>query len=451
MPWQRVVADVATEYDPATGRPTHPTVRILVPRQAGKTALSSPYMVLASLLRSHARVWITAQTQRDAAEYFRLEHVPSVRVAFGERTFTPRWSTGQESMIWRHNASTIRCFAPQRDALHGKQSDLVWVDEAWAFEALRGDDLLQAIGPTQATRPGAQVVITTAAGDVASTWLIAQLRQARAAQDAGDHTDVLIEYGVPDDLDDDAAADPDTVAAYHPAVGITIDASYLHAERRRLGKLGFVRAYGCRQVIPDPNAATAGAFDRPLWESVRWGDPIPDGDRVAFGVEVAHDRKSAAIVAASSSGVLEVIESRAGTAWVAARAIELAAKHRARVVIDVSGPSATVAEAITTAGHHRTLITLSGVDACTAAAAFSDAVTDTDSAPRARVRQHPDLDAAVRSASPRRVGDRWTWDRRDEQGAPVAPLLAGAFAWWGITHGPGRPIAGTGRSDQGAA
>jgi hypothetical protein len=451
MPWQRVVADIATEFDPATGRPIHPTVRILVPRQAGKTALSSPYMVLASLLRAHARVWITAQTQRDAAEYFRLEHVPSVRVAFGERTFTPRWSTGQESMIWRHNASTIRCFAPQRDALHGKQSDLVWVDEAWAFEALRGDDLLQAIGPTQATRPGAQVVITTAAGDVASTWLIAQLRQARAAQDAGDHTDVLVEYGVPDDLDDDAAADPDTVAAYHPAVGITIDATYLHAERRRLGRLGFVRAYGCRQVIPDPNALTAGAFDRTLWESVRWGDPIPDTDRLAFGVEVAHDRKSAAIVAASSSGVLEVIESRAGTAWVAARAIELAGRHRARVVIDVSGPSATVAEAITTAGHHRTLITLSGVDACTAAATLSDAVTDTDSAPRARVRQHPDLDAAVRSASPRRVGDRWTWDRRDDNGAPVAPLLAAAFAWWGITHGPGRPIAGTGRADIGAA
>jgi hypothetical protein len=33
----------------------------------------------------------------------------------------------------------------------------------------------------------------------------------------------------------------------------------------------------------------------------------------------------------------------------------------------------------------------------------------------------------------------------------VAPLLAAAFAWWGITHGPGRPIAGTGRADIGAA
>ena len=57
-------------------------------------------------------------------------------------------------------------FAPTRDALHSRFSDLAVIDEAWAFDATRGAELLQGALPTQKTRPGAQIWIVSAAGEV---------------------------------------------------------------------------------------------------------------------------------------------------------------------------------------------------------------------------------------------------------------------------------------------
>ena len=39
MPWQRMVADVALELDPATGRLAYRQIGLTVPRQSGKTTL----------------------------------------------------------------------------------------------------------------------------------------------------------------------------------------------------------------------------------------------------------------------------------------------------------------------------------------------------------------------------------------------------------------------------
>jgi hypothetical protein len=69
------------------------------------------------------------------------------------------------------NLSQLRPHPPTEAALHGKQSDRNDIDEAWAFEEVRGKALMQAVAPTQLTRPHAQTFIWSAGGTAGSTWL----------------------------------------------------------------------------------------------------------------------------------------------------------------------------------------------------------------------------------------------------------------------------------------
>jgi hypothetical protein len=440
LPWQRYVADVCLEYDPATGLWLHPDVVLLVPRQAGKTTLVGAVMHVVALLRPNARVWFTMQTGKDASDWFLFEHLPQLDPLEG--LFRARRGGAQVSVQWHHNHSLVRVFPPQRDALHSKQSDLVVLDESWAHDVIRGDELLQAIGPTQATRshqrPGAQVWTLSAAGDHTSGYLIKRLRSARAALAAGDHRPVLIEYGVPLDAELDALADRELVelvAAHHPAVGRLIDANYLDAELNRMGRDGFLRAYGCVQVMPDDDQVSS--IDWKAWEACRHHYPIADTDRVAaFGVDVTADRSGSAIVAATDGGVVEVVEARAGTEWVSARLIELATRWRAPMIVDRYGATANVADDVVRAGHERRMIVPTSADVVAACQGFYDDV-------RVRgVQVRPDdaLDAAVRAAATRPVGSGWVWDRRPGR-APVAPLQAASLAWWGAKRPDRTPRA----------
>lgn len=428
MPWQRQVCDVALEYDPHTRILRHPDVTCLVPRQAGKTTLTAPLMHTVALIRSSARVWFTAQTGKDAHDWFINEHLPLL--APFEGRFKASRSQGQAAVKWLHNQSMVRVFAPQRDALHGKQSDLVVVDEAWAHDELRGADLMQAIGPTQATRtmtpPGAQAWVLSAAGDHLSGFLIARLKDARRLHAAGDPLSVLVEYGVPDDQD---ATDPDVVALYHPAVGITIDRNYLVTERNRLGPDGFARAYGCHQVIPE--ATTLSAIDMDAWTAcTHWADIAADDLVVAFAPDITPDRSMSSIVAATRSGVLEVVESRPGTEWVSGRLMDLATTWQAIMVVDQYAATANVVDDVRAARLDRRMLVPSVNDLVVAAQGFYDDVL----AVKCKIRPHADLTEAAKSATTRRVSDGWVWDRR-KGGAPIAPLVAASLAWWGA----GRP------------
>jgi hypothetical protein len=79
---------------------------------------------------------------------------------------------------------------------------------------------MQAIGPTRATRTGAQVVIVSTAGTADSTWLRTFADRGRA----GDPRRLLPGWSLPDDAE---PMDLDAVAPAHPAIGRTIDRAFL--------------------------------------------------------------------------------------------------------------------------------------------------------------------------------------------------------------------------------
>jgi hypothetical protein len=425
MPWQQQVADVALEVDEA-GLFCYPLVIITVPRQSGKTLAFSAVMEHRSLIVPRARVWFCQQTGKDAVDWLINEHVPLLG-SFGDEIEVRR-AAGSEHVRWRRSGGMVRPFPPTPDALHSKTSDLVVVDEAWAFDLVRGRALDQAIVPTQATKPNAQVWKVSTAGDDASTWWLGSVEQGRAAVRAGRESGVaFFEWSCPDHLD---PCEESSWPLFHPAYGRTIHAPAMRAALEQLGAEEFARAYGNRWIHTSARVIPVG-----VWTSAADADgPLPAIGGLSLGFDVALDRSDACIVAAwrDSGGVsrFEVADHRPGAGWVVPRLVELVERWSPLAVgYDAAGPALDIADEASRSG-----VTVTGLKAKEYAAACA-ALLETLTSGKVRYRPHPALDDAAASAGRRALGDAWAWGRRLTS-VSLSPLTAATVALWSADHAP---------------
>lgn len=427
MPWQAHVADVALEVD-RDGRFAYQLVLVTVPRQSGKTTLFGAVLDHRALVVPRGRAWFTQQSQKDAVDWMLNEHWPLL-VPFANAVSLRR-QTGSEHIRWRLSGGLVRPFPPTPAGLHSKTSDLVVVDEAWAFDFVRGQQLDQAIVPTQATRPNAQVWKVSTAGDASSLWWLGAVEAGRAAAGAGRRDGVAyFEWSCPDDLDPTA---PESWPQYHPAYGRTIGPEAMAAALEMLGPDEFARAYGNRWV-----STTARVIPLAAWRAAADPDaPMPERGRLALGFDVAVDRSDAAIAAAwrDDTGVahVEIADRRDGVGWVRARTGELVDRWQPRATgYDYAGPALDVADQLDRDG-----VALDGIKAkeyAAACAGFLQAVVADP--PTVRVRPNPDLDAAAGAAVMRTLGDAWAWGRRQST-VSISTLTAATVALWAWDHAP---------------
>lgn len=431
MGWQRYVADVAGEIDPATGLFAYAAVGLTVPRQSGKTTLTGATMEHRTLYRPRQRVWYTAQTREIARDWLLNEHVPGLRLSPLNPYAKVRRAQGSEGIGYPHE-SLLRIFAPLPTALHSKQSDLVVLDETWAHDLERGRQLDQAIVPTQATRPGAQVWKVSTAGDEGSLWLWDTVKRGRAAVAEGRRDGVAyFEWACPDDLD---PCSPSSWERFHPAYGITIGVAQMRAALDELGPAGFARAYGNRW--PEGMGESAAPKIPPgRWALVQTSpvSSVPDGVQVALGFDTARDRSTGAIAVAWRDRALglrcELVDTRPGTGWLGERLGSLAGRWGpVGVGYDAGGPALDIADALATAGVPT--LAIRGRDWGAACASWLAAITER----RIRVGEHPALAAAAEIAPGRDVGDGgWSWYRRGSI-ASIAPVIACTAACWALDH-----------------
>lgn len=430
MPWQQLASDVGLEYDPDTGLYVYSTVIVTVQRQSGKTTLVMSVGTHRCLTVPRGRVWYTAQTGQAAGEWLREEAIPVLDGSLFRGRFKTRLSQGSESIQWAATGSTFRCFPPLRDALHGKQSDLVFPDEAWAHNEVVGDALKQAIRPTQATRPGAQTWPLSTAGDADSAYLRSYVDLGRASVAADRREGVAyIEYGIPDDVDPD---DVEQVAKYHPAVGFTIGIEALRAAHDELKPGEFARAYGNRwtstteRVIPAAEWADAG-IPADLWTP-------PEVGKLALGFEVALDRSEAVVTAswrAAPDGPrkVDVLAQRPGTAWVRDLVLELRDRWKPTGIgYYAAGPGTDVADELQRAGAR-----LEPMNTTEYRAACAGFLADVITPGRLQHPDHPRLNAAVDAAAQRITGEGWTWGPRQSAGS-IAALVGATVAGWTYDH-----------------
>lgn len=428
IPWQNLVIDVASEVD-ERGRYRYHTVVVTVPRQSGKTTLVLANGVDRCLFRRRGKVWHTAQTGQDARERFLEMADPFSKSAVGQIAAQLRRGAGSTRLTFG-NGSQFRPHPPTEDALHGEQSDLNNIDEGWSYDDAQGGALLQAIVPTQATRPGAQTWITSTMGTADSTWFHAICDKGRSTSGTGAGGVAYFEWSIADDVD---AMDLEAVAAAHPAYGYLIDMQALERAAETMADTpgAFARAYGNRRTSSAERVIPVNA-----WLRAQLDVPIPEGAPVVFGAATSWNRDETAIVAAGQLDdgrpIVEVIAVRPGTSW-AVDAIEAASElaGRAPVVVDPVGPSGPLADALELRGVN--VIRPKTADVTSGAADLFDRITATDDAgvpitPRIVFRPNEALNAAVDRASKRMVGDgAWTWGRRTSSGS-IATLEAATNA-----------------------
>ncbi len=430
MPWQRQVADVALEIDPATGEWAYTTIVIIVQRQAGKSSLDGSVGVHRAITGLDRGVWYTAQRRQDARDTWLLL-VKRLRRSPLKSLIKVRESNGSEGVTFP-TGGEYRVFAPAADALHGKTIHMATVDEGWAFDEARGDELTQAIVPGFTTVPG-QLWVPSAAGTHRSTWLRGLVDTGTMFVEAGRTDTVAFFYwGIADDVD---PADLGAVALAHPGYGYTLRPSGLIQAAATMKGDEFARAYGSRWT---------GAGDRAipalLWQAAAPLVPVDlptDPGAIAIAYDVGLDDADAAIVAAWSTGPgrwhVEVADVREGASWLTGRLIGIQAEREPRQIsFDHYGPAVAAGDAATLAGvPQRPTTTDEYVTACASflAGLVNGTITYTP---------HPALDAAAAAVVKKPIGDRWAWGRRASS-STIAPIVAATIAVWAYEHAPPPP------------
>lgn len=453
MPWQRLVADVGCEIDPATGLPAYREVRVTVPRQSGKTTLFLSWQInrcVSRRWRHPQRSVFTAQTGKDARDKWLDELFPLIRnsrirslVASKGKRLEINEGMGNESIRFR-TGSLIRLLSTASTSGHSKTLHQAVMDEVWHDTDDRRE---QGLRPAMITMPDAQLLVCSTAGTDASVILNRKIITGRAAVEADVGSGVAyFEYSAPDDwnpFDDDSFYD------FHPALcpdppcrcaplgerwrhTITIDA--IRAERDAMDLSEFCRAYGNRtpsslngwQVLAEAEWRNA---DR--GPTVAGGRPrAVMGDRLALGVWVAPDRRRAAIGAAGgrvdvAGGRLVELTSdavgydvRPDTSWVMPRVRELVERARPLVVV--------TNDRVLADQEPDLLLLAQGPDQASASGMLYDGIRDGS----VRHLGQPDLTVAVAGGVKRSVGRGWVWE--SAAGVDVSPVGAVSLALWGL-------------------
>ena len=416
--WQRFTLNRGLERQilgPRRSRWRYRVVVVTVGRQNGKSALVRALIAHRMVAHKGETVGALSHIRNVGREVMfdpLADAFTSRRLVdlFDARAFR---SNGYESLDLRATGGRLVMPSASEKGAHGYSLDLAVVDEAWALKDYR---VPGAITPTQIARPDPQLWVISTAGTSESLWL----RELVEAGRAGAERVALFEWTAPADLD---PADVSAWEAANPALGETITADELgHAfelattpeSRGEFERAHFNRWTARVEALIAPEA----------WRAC-CAPELRIGAEVVFGFEVAYDRSSASIAAASIEGdrvLVELVAARPGVEWLAPALAELERRwHPIATVATLAGPArATVEEMRAAGGRVEPYQGPAYVAAC-------QTLFDLVSERRLAHRGQPDLDEAARVAGRRTFGDSWAFGRV-VSGADISPLVAATLA-----------------------
>ena len=416
MPWQRRVAQVALEHDPATGLLVHRSVVVKVPRQSGKTSLGDSVLVGRCLTWPDQMALLMAQ-DRNMSRMRLIDEIADRRLVGNPRyegRYQLRRHMGSERLLF-DTGSWIAIAATTAKAGHGMTLDVGFVDEFWAHEDFRTPHALQ---PTMATRSDPQLWLVSTEGTEESRALEFWTELGRASLDDPGSDICYFEWSKPDDAD---PYDESRWWEWMPALGYTIDVDAVRSAAATMPPDDFLRAYCNIRTAVTERTITAAA-----WDACR-REVAPTG-ALHLGVDMNPERSRACIVA-TGGGVVEVVDDRTGTDWLVDRIVELDAAHGPwSIAIDKVGPAGSIISELEYRGVKVTSVdTRQHTNAC---GRFYDAVNSGQLAHRGQAV----LDEAVAAGRRRFVADAWLWGRKG--GGYIAPLVAATLAYWAWAEQP---------------
>lgn len=382
-------------------------------------------------------VW-SAHEFRTAQEAFRdMEELICGTASLSRHVKAVHRAAGQEGIELK-TGQRLMFKARTKAGGRGLTGDRIVLDEAFALQP----EHMGALLPTLSVVPDPQVVYGSSAGLVTSEIL-------RSIRDRGrPGTSPKLAYlewcaptgGCADErcthelgVDGCALDDVENWHRANPLLGRTrtngtgLTAEYIAAERQALPPHEFGRE---RLGWWDEADGTAAAFGVGKWEACA-GGPRPQGLALgALAVAVSFELTHGAIAATGfhdGVGYVKPLQHGRGTSWLVQRAKAEQDKHNVDVVIDGHGPAAELIPDFEKASVRLRVVNTSEVlDAC---AGIFGLVQDGLLAHES----FPELDAAVKAAVQRSVGDRWAWGRRIST-ADISTLEAVTLATWWAEH-----------------
>lgn len=409
MPWQQLVADVASEVDEDSGLPAYREVVVTVPRQSGKTTLVLAYELHRALMWGRPqRIAYTAQTGFDARRKLIDDQAPILLASpLAAAVEKVQKAQGNEAIVFR-NGSRIDVLASSESAGHGRTLDLPILDEVFADADDRRE---QALLPAMSTRPDAQLFVVSTMGTESSVYLNRKVETGRAAVLDGLSSGIAyFEWSADIDagLDID---DPKTWWSCMPALGHTITEKTVRHARQTMSEGDFRRSMLNQKTVSDERVIPVS-----VWEAVCSDEVAPEGGLV-FGLDVNPERSDAAVAVADSRGRGELVEYRPGVGWVVDRVVELCRKWGASVRLDAYSPAGSLADELVAKGVR--VDRYSTREVSYACGSLFDRLMDR----KVLVRRSPVLDSAAAGARRRSTGDSWVWSRNSGD-VDVSPLVA---------------------------
>ncbi|MGB7588385.1 MAG: hypothetical protein WBM00_06715, partial [Solirubrobacterales bacterium] len=200
---------------------------------------------------------------------------------------------------------------------------------------------------------------------------------------------------------------------------------YISKERRALDLRSFSLERMCVGDWPNPDEAADELIPLEQWRAgVDQASSMLDP--IAIGIDIAHDRSSAAIASAGwrPDGLLhvEVNDHRRGTGWLDDRLIDFARRQSPSMIVrDGKGPYWEPPEKLRPVPH-----AMSTEEYGSACAQFFDLATEG----KFRHLGSQELMAAIVGAETRPMGEAWGWGRKSSK-VDISPLVAATLAVWG--------------------
>lgn len=427
--WQRDALNdwMALDED---GRWLHFECGLNVARQNGKGSVLEARELAGLFLTGETLLVHSAHEFKTSQEHFRrLEGLIRNTPALHAQVKAYRHSHGSEG-IELENGNRLLFVTRTKSGLRGFAGvDFMAMDEAMILNASAHGAMMPTLRASKALR-GPQLVYAGSAADQtihehAIVW--ARIRERGIA---GEPDLAYREFSAPADhpfeVSDSMAADHSMWEMANPGLGIRISFEHMERERRSMDARTFaVELLGVGDY-PDTDGAGESIISLEAWADLE--DPLAEmQDPVCLAFDVSPDRRSSIVaVGLDQKGrfLIELIESKSGTAWVPDRLEELYRSHEVeQIVCDGYGPSGSIAAQADEAGIK--VERMNSVEHGQACGLLVDAVDEGTM----RHLGQDELTAAVRGAKPRPLGDAWAWSRKNSA-VDISPLVAATLAMW---------------------
>jgi hypothetical protein len=342
-------------------------------------------------------------------------------------------SHGQEGIYLRDGRS-LRFYTRTRSGTRGFSAGLVVMDEAMVItEAAHGSMMPTLRAQTRQKAPhGPSLIYAGSAVDELVHEHGVVFTRIRNRGLAGDDPSLCyLEWSVeadhPLDVTDDMAEDRRLWKIANPGLGSLIAVEHMERELRSMERRTFAVELLGVGAYPDTEGIGSTLIGVEDWMSLSEPD-AKMADPVVLAFDVSPTRRSSiAAVGVSEETddyLVELVDSREGTAWVPDRLEQLNERHEvAEFVCDGYGPAVSIARQIEERGLDvRRLDSGEHGQAC---GRLVDGVADKT----IRHLGQDELTLAIRGAKPRPLGDAWAFSRRNSS-VDISPLVASSFALW---------------------